>query len=93
MDPNADRGGEQLAGYDKTFTTIAEAISNVRPGDVLVLGAGFFTYMGASMHNVQAFGMLSGGAILLAFLANVMLASALMVLATRREDRRRRAAG
>jgi hypothetical protein len=37
--------------------------------------------------------MLAGGAILVAFLANVMLASSLMVLATRRESRRARAAG
>ena len=53
----------------------------------LVLGAGFFTFAGAYMINVRVFGILAGGAVLVAFLSNVILSSALMVLATRREER------
>ena len=50
----------------------------------LVLAAGFFTYLGAYLTNVKLFGALAGGAILVAFFANVILAPSLMVLATRR---------
>jgi hypothetical protein len=50
-----------------------------------VLAAGFFTYTGGYLSNTRIFGLLAGGAILVAFLANVILAPSLMILATRRE--------
>ena len=50
----------------------------------LVLSAGFYSSATAYMANMQTFGLLAGSAILLALVSNVLLASALMVLATRR---------
>jgi predicted RND superfamily exporter protein len=46
----------------------------------IVLSIGFYIYMFASMHNVIQFGFLVGSAILLALLADFLLAPALMVL-------------
>ena len=46
----------------------------------LVLSAGFFIYMFSSMQNIFDFGLLTGFCILTAFLADVLLAPALMVL-------------
>ena len=46
----------------------------------IVLATGFYIYMFASMHNVIQFGFLVGGTILLALLADFLLAPALMVL-------------
>ena len=46
----------------------------------LVLSAGFFIYMFSSMQNIFHFGLLTGFCILTAFLADVLLAPALMVL-------------
>ncbi len=59
----------------------------------IVLAAGFYTFTAASMRNMVLFGLLTANAILLAFVSNVMLSSALMVLVTRRESRREAAAG
>jgi predicted RND superfamily exporter protein len=84
-----ERSGDARDAIHRTLQTTGRALLVTS----LVLAAGFFTYTGASMSNVRSFGMLAGGAILVAFLANVMLASSLMVLATRRESRRARAAG
>jgi predicted RND superfamily exporter protein len=49
----------------------------------LVLSAGFFIYMLATMNNLFYFGLLTGLTIILAFLADVVLAPALMVLVAR----------
>jgi hypothetical protein len=49
----------------------------------LVLSAGFFVYLFASMNNLNYFGLLTGMAIVLAFLANVTLAPALVTLVAR----------
>jgi predicted RND superfamily exporter protein len=46
----------------------------------LVLSAGFFIYMFATMHNLFYFGLLTGLTIILAFLADLILAPALMTL-------------
>jgi hypothetical protein len=53
----------------------------------LVLCTGFFLYMFSSMQNVFQFGFLTGLCLVLALLANVLLAPALMVLVTRRRSR------
>jgi hypothetical protein len=53
----------------------------------LVLCTGFFLYMFSSMQNVFQFGFLTGLCLILALLANVLLAPALMVLVTRRRSR------
>jgi len=49
----------------------------------LVLSAGFFIYMFASMDNLFYFGFLTGLTIIVAFLADVVLAPALITLVTR----------
>ncbi|MGJ8670961.1 MAG: efflux RND transporter permease subunit [Oceanococcus sp.] len=46
----------------------------------LVLSAAFFVNLLGSMHNMRAFGLLTGFCIILAFLADVLLAPALMTL-------------
>ncbi len=53
----------------------------------LVLAAGFFIYMFSSMNNLSDFGFLTGFCLLVAFLADVLLAPALMVLVRRRRPR------
>lgn len=68
---------------DRTLVTTGRALLLTS----LVLGAGFLVFGGAYMSNVRTFGLLAAAAIGVAFLANVLLASSLMVLATRREAR------
>lgn len=51
----------------------------------LVLSAGFYVSASAYLANMRVFGLLAGSAILLALLSNLLLASALLVLATGRE--------
>ncbi|TDI96901.1 MAG: patched family protein [Deltaproteobacteria bacterium] len=53
----------------------------------LVLAAGFFIYMFSSMNNLSDFGFLTGFCLLVAFLADILLAPALMVLVRRRSPR------
>jgi predicted RND superfamily exporter protein len=52
----------------------------------VVLAAGFFVFTLAYMANIAAFGLLCGVATVIAFLADVTLAPALMILVTRRHD-------
>jgi predicted RND superfamily exporter protein len=80
-----ERSGDARAAIRQTLETTGRALLVTS----LVLAAGFFTYTGAYMSNARTFGRLAGGAILVAFLANVILAPSLMMLATRREARRR----
>ena len=49
----------------------------------LVLSSGFFLYMLASMNNLFYFGLLTGFTIIVAFLADLILAPALMALVIR----------
>ncbi|MCK4974459.1 MAG: MMPL family transporter, partial [Sulfurimonas sp.] len=46
----------------------------------IVLALGFFVYMFASMSNLVNFGILTGGAIVVALIADVLLAPALLKL-------------
>jgi predicted RND superfamily exporter protein len=82
-----ERSGDARQAIHETLHTTGRALLVTS----LVLSAGFFTFLGAYMENVRLFGLLAGGSILLAFFANVILASSLMVLATRREARRKSA--
>ena len=54
----------------------------------LVLSCGFFVNMLGSMHNLFNFGLLTGVCIILAFLADVLLAPALMTLLMRWKERK-----
>ena len=78
-----ERGGDARAAIRLTLQTTGRALLVTS----LVLAAGFFTYVGAYMTNVRLFGLLAGGAVLVAFVSNVVLSSALMVLATRASPR------
>jgi predicted RND superfamily exporter protein len=80
-----ERSGDARAAIRQTLETTGRALLVTS----LVLAAGFFTYTGAYLNNSRTFGLLAGGAILVAFLANVILAPSLMMLATRGEARRR----
>ncbi len=81
-----DQGEDAKAAIHHTLQTTGRALLLTS----LVLSAGFFVSVTAYMQNMVNFGLLAGGAILAAFLANVLLASALMVIATRRDEARRR---
>lgn len=76
-----EQSGDARAAIRLTLHTTGRALLVTS----LVLAAGFFTFTGAYMINVRLFGLLAGGAVVVAFLSNVVLTSALMVLATRRE--------
>ena len=78
-----EQTGDPREAIHRTLATTGRALLVTS----LVLAAGFFTFAGAYMKSVQVFGLLSGAAVLMAFLANVVLAPALMVLATRRRAR------
>ncbi len=75
-----DQTGDARLAIHHTLATTGRALLVTS----LVLAGGFFTFAGAYMKSVQVFGLLSGTAVLVAFLANVVLAPSLMVLATRR---------
>jgi predicted RND superfamily exporter protein len=77
-----ERSGDARAAIRQTLETTGRALLVTS----LVLAAGFFTYTGAYLSNTRTFGLLAGGAILVAFLANVILAPSLMMLATRRRS-------
>ena len=59
----------------------------------VVLGAGFLIFTLAYMHNIMGFGLLCAFATAIAFLADVTLAPALMILVTRRGGADRSHAG
>ena len=77
-----ERSGDPRAAIHETLHTTGRALLVTS----LVLAAGFFVFLGAYMSNVRLFGLLSGGAILVAFVANVLLASSLMMLSSRRRE-------
>jgi len=50
----------------------------------IVLSLGFYAYLMANMISVQNFGLLTGSVIVLALLADLLLAPALMIVAAKR---------
>jgi len=76
------RSGDPRAAIRETLQTTGRALLVTS----LVLAAGFLVFAGAYMKNIQLFGVLAGGAILVAFVANVLLASSLMVLSSPRRE-------
>jgi predicted RND superfamily exporter protein len=84
-----DQSGDARQAIRRTLETTGRALLVTS----LVLAAGFLVFAGAYLRNVRTFGLLSGGAILVALFSNVVLASSLMVLATRGERRRAAAGG
>jgi predicted RND superfamily exporter protein len=78
------QSGDARQAIHRTLQTTGRALLLT----TLVLSAGFYVAATAYMTNMFTFGLLAGSAILIALLANLLLAPALMVLATRRERTR-----
>jgi predicted RND superfamily exporter protein len=71
-----ERDCDAAAAVRDTLSTTGEALLFTS----VVLASGFFIYMFATMTNLFYFGLLTGITIILAFLADAMLAPALMVI-------------
>ncbi len=73
------RSGDVEQAVRETLLTTGQAMLFT----TLVLSTGFFIFMFASMDNLFRFGLLTGSTIIFAFLADVLLAPALMALVAR----------
>jgi predicted RND superfamily exporter protein len=76
------QSGDAREAIHRTLQTTGRALLLT----TLVLSAGFYVSATAYLSSMFIFGLLAGSAILIALLANLLLAPALMVLATRREQ-------
>jgi predicted RND superfamily exporter protein len=74
-----ERSGDLRGAVRETLSSTGQALLFTS----LVLCAGFFLYMLASMNSLFHFGLLTGFTIAVAFVADVLLAPALMALAMR----------
>ncbi|MBA1437625.1 MAG: MMPL family transporter [Epsilonproteobacteria bacterium] len=72
--------GDAIAAVESTFYTTGKAMVITS----IVLSLGFYAYMFGQMQSVQNFGFLTGSVIVLALLADLMLAPALMVLVAKK---------
>jgi predicted RND superfamily exporter protein len=84
-----DRSGDPQEAVRETLETTGTAMLFTS----VVLAAGFLVFLLAYMENIVGFGLLCAFATATAFLADITLAPALMVLVTRRERQRGAAAG
>ncbi len=81
-----------FARYHKRGLGVEKAVEETMLGTgramvatTIVLALGFYIYMFASMSNLVNFGILTGGAIIIALLSDVLLAPALLKLITKEE--------
>lgn len=74
------RTGDAIVAVEKTFYTTGKAMVIT----TIVLSLGFYAYMFGEMESVQNFGFLTGSVIILALIADLLLAPALMVLIAKR---------
>ncbi len=72
--------GDSSIAIEKTFYTTGKAMVIT----TIVLSLGFFAYMWANMISIQNFGLLTGTVIILALLADLLLAPALMIVVAKR---------
>ena len=72
--------GDSAKAIEQTFFTTGKAMVIT----TIVLSLGFYAYMMANMISVQNFGLLTGSVIVLALLADLLLAPALMIVAAKR---------
>jgi len=72
--------GDSAKAIEQTFFTTGKAMVIT----TLVLALGFYAYMAAYMISVQNFGILTGSVIIFALLSDLLLAPALMVVASKR---------
>jgi len=71
---------DSAKAIEQTFFTTGKAMVIT----TIVLSLGFYAYMMANMISVQNFGLLTGSVIVLALLADLLLAPALMIVAAKR---------
>ena len=71
---------DPFKAIEQTFYTTGKAMVITS----IVLSLGFYAYMLANMISVQNFGLLTGSVIVLALLADLLLAPALMIVAAKR---------
>jgi predicted RND superfamily exporter protein len=83
-----DETGDARFAVHETLATTGSALFFT----TLVLAGGFAVMLGGYMLNSYWFGLLAGFATIVAFLADILMAPALMVLVTRRGERRELAA-
>jgi len=74
------QSGDSTKAIEQTFFTTGKAMMIT----TIVLSLGFYAYMMANMISVQNFGLLTGSVIVLALLADLLLAPALMIVAAKR---------
>jgi predicted RND superfamily exporter protein len=72
--------GDPAKAIEQTFFTTGKAMVIT----TIVLSLGFYAYMFANMISVQNFGLLTGSVIVLALLADLLLAPALMMVVAKR---------
>ncbi|NOR54830.1 MAG: MMPL family transporter [Sulfurovum sp.] len=72
--------GDAAKAIEQTFFTTGKAMVIT----TIVLSLGFYSYLMAEMISVQNFGLLTGTVIVFALLADLLLAPALMMVATKR---------
>ena len=72
--------GDPAKAIEETFFTTGKAMVIT----TIVLSLGFYAYMFANMISVQNFGLLTGSVIVLALLADLLLAPALMMVVAKR---------
>lgn len=72
--------GDSAKAIEQTFFTTGKAMVIT----TIVLSLGFYAYMMANMISVQNFGLLTGSVIILALLADLLLAPALMIVIAKR---------
>ena len=74
------QSGDSAKAIEQTFFTTGKAMVIT----TIVLSLGFYAYMMANMISVQNFGLLTGTVIILALLADLLLAPALMIVVAKR---------
>jgi len=72
--------GDSAKAIEQTFFTTGKALVIT----TIVLSLGFYAYLMAQMVSVQNFGLLTGSVIVLALLADLLLAPALMIVVAKR---------
>ena len=74
------QSGDSAKAIEQTFFTTGKAMVIT----TIVLSLGFYAYMMANMISVQNFGLLTGSVIIMALLADLLLAPALMIVVAKR---------
>ena len=77
---NFSRYYNQGVGVKKAVEETMLGTGRAMLATTIVLALGFFVYMFATMSNIVNFGILTGGAIVVALIADILLAPALLKL-------------